>query len=145
MRIETKHEYWNSMVPELIVEDIEISKNFYLLMGFSVKFERKENKFVYLELGQVQLMLEEATDNLWITEKLEKPFGRGINLQMEVENMEEQLKRISTNKIQLYKNVTESWYRVGELENGQREFLIQDPDGYLLRFCEFIGEREISA
>jgi hypothetical protein len=24
---------------------------------------------------------------------------------------------------------------------GQREFLLQDPDGYLLRFVQYLGER----
>ncbi|HZY49930.1 MAG TPA: VOC family protein, partial [Devosia sp.] len=27
-------------------------------------------------------------------------------------------------------------YRVGDTEQSQRQFCVQDPDGYLLRFCE---------
>jgi hypothetical protein len=27
-------------------------------------------------------------------------------------------------------------YRVGDREVAQRQFCVQDPDGYLLRFCE---------
>jgi hypothetical protein len=36
----------------------------------------------------------------------------------------------------------EKWYRAGDRELGQRQFLVQDPDGYLLRFCQDLGERE---
>ena len=28
----------------------------------------------------------------------------------------------------------ESWYRRGSEENGNRQFVVADPDGYLLRF-----------
>ncbi|WP_244876994.1 VOC family protein [Acidocella facilis] len=35
----------------------------------------------------------------------------------------------------------EAWYRAGEVEVGQRQFLVMDPDGYLLRLAEDIGER----
>ena len=34
-----------------------------------------------------------------------------------------------------------SWYREGEHENGQDEFPVQDPDGYLLRFMQHVGTR----
>ena len=36
------------------------------------------------------------------------------------------------------------WYQVSASdEEGQREFLIQDPDGYLLRFAEYLGRRHV--
>ena len=35
----------------------------------------------------------------------------------------------------------EKWYRAGDVEIGVRQFLIQDPDGYLLRLQQEIGER----
>jgi hypothetical protein len=35
----------------------------------------------------------------------------------------------------LFKSPEESRYRMGEQEIVQREFLVQDPDGYLLRFA----------
>jgi len=44
-------------------------------------------------------------------------------------------------KWQLYEQPNEAWYRVGDQEVGQREFLVQDPDGYLLRFVERLGMR----
>ncbi|MEO9168740.1 MAG: VOC family protein, partial [Aestuariivirga sp.] len=38
----------------------------------------------------------------------------------------------------------EKWYRAGDEEVGQRQFLVQDPDGYLLRLCQPIGRRKLS-
>ena len=41
-----------------------------------------------------------------------------------------------------FRPVQESWYAVSEHEEeGQREGLWQDPDGYLLRFVEILGSR----
>ena len=40
-----------------------------------------------------------------------------------------------------YSDVVESWYRQDTLLHGQKEFLVADPDGYLYRFYEYIGER----
>ncbi len=37
---------------------------------------------------------------------------------------------------------TKNWYRVGiDREHGTREFIVQDPDGYRLRFTQTIGGR----
>jgi hypothetical protein len=33
------------------------------------------------------------------------------------------------------------WYRIGRIERGNRQFVVADPDGYLLRFFEDLGER----
>jgi hypothetical protein len=35
----------------------------------------------------------------------------------------------------------EKWYRTGARETGVRQFLVQDPDGYLLRLQQRLGER----
>jgi hypothetical protein len=41
----------------------------------------------------------------------------------------------------LFQPVEEAWYRADAIENGQRQFLVQDPDGYLLRLAQDLGER----
>ena len=38
---------FNSLIPELSVSNIEISKNFYLQLGFTVKYERKKINFAF--------------------------------------------------------------------------------------------------
>jgi predicted lactoylglutathione lyase len=38
--------------------------------------------------------------------------------------------------------IEENWYEVNGKKYGNKEFLVQDPDGYLLRFSEDIGIRD---
>ena len=49
---------FNSLIPELSVSNIKISKKFYLDLGFQVKYERKEDKFCFLHLEENQIMIE---------------------------------------------------------------------------------------
>ena len=42
----------------------------------------------------------------------------------------------------LFEAPREAWYRTGPVEGGQREFLVQDPDGYLVRLAEDLGHRQ---
>jgi hypothetical protein len=38
-----------------------------------------------------------------------------------------------------------TWYRIDDEEAGVRQFLVQDPDGYLVRFQSSIGRRPATA
>ena len=51
---------FNSLIPELSVTDINKSKDFYLSLGFEIKYERPENKFIFLQLEENQIMIEEV-------------------------------------------------------------------------------------
>lgn len=35
------------------------------------------------------------------------------------------------------------WYREGDTELGNRQFVVADPDGYLLRFFTDLGQRPL--
>ncbi|KJV09933.1 hypothetical protein VZ95_08275, partial [Elstera litoralis] len=72
---------------------------------------------------------------------LEKPFGRGINLQIEVEDLTILTARLSTSQVPLFQEAQTAWYRENDIEHGQMELLVQDPDGYLLRFVQPLGTR----
>ena len=78
---------FNSLIPELSVSNINKSKEFYLKIGFQIKYERKEDKFCFLELENNQIMIEENNNN-WNTGKLEYPYGRGINISMSISDVE---------------------------------------------------------
>lgn len=127
------------LVPELYCSDIKTSLDFYLnLIGFSIRYERAEEGFAYLELDGIELMLEEAaadSDNprTWWTAKAKKPYGRGINLQMEVDDVQEIHDRLLSANWPLFRAMEEKWYRVDGGKAGNRQFVVQDPDGYLLR------------
>lgn len=124
---------FNSLIPELSVSNIEKSVEFYKKIGFKVIYERLENKFCFLELEHNQLMIEEINDN-WNTAILEYPFGRGINISMSVLDIEKMYNNLKDKNIEIFKELECHTYKVNEAIYNDKEFLIQDPDGYLLRF-----------
>lgn len=128
-----KETVYNSLIPELSVSNIDISKNFYLNIGFEIKYERKEDKFCFLQLEGNQIMIEENNDN-WNTGNLEHPYGRGINLIMTVSNIEKMYEILKEKNIKFFLDLEIHEYRINDKISYDKEFLIQDPDGYLLRF-----------
>ena len=124
---------FNSLIPELSVSNIENSKKFYESIGFQIKYERKEDKFYFLELEKNQIMIEQINNN-WNTGILEYPFGRGINISMSIENIDQYFDKIKDNNIKIFQELKINKYQVGNITYEDKEFLVQVPDGYLLRF-----------
>lgn len=134
--------YFNIIIPELSVTNLEKSLEFYRTLGFKTEYERPENKFVFLSLGEIQFMIQEITDNdKWDIAPLIYPFGNGINFQLEVDNVEKIYNSIKENNYNIVFEIQENWYRQDDKLLGNKEFLVQDPDGYLLRFSEDLGEK----
>ena len=126
---------FNKLIPELSVTNIDKSKEFYLKLGFKIMYERKEDKFAFLELEGNQLMIEGINDN-WNTGKLEYPFGRGINISMTINDIDKYYQELVNKNIIFFKDIMTNEYDVNGKTYLDKEFLIQDPDGYLLRFNE---------
>ncbi len=124
---------FNSLIPELSVSDINKSKDFYMKLGFKIMYERIEDKFCFLSLEGNQIMIQEENDN-WNVGDMEYPFGRGINISMSVSNVEELYNNIIKQNIKVFKKLEVHNYRVNDIVYNDLEFLIQDLDGYLLRF-----------
>jgi len=140
-RIQCTHVRFNKLIPEMSVTDVEESLRFYTrILGFEVEYSRPEDGFAFLSLQGRQLMVEEINHN-WDPGELERPFGRGVNLQIEVDSVEELLQSLEEHGYPLFRPLMESWYRGDGVVYGQKEFLVQDPDGYLLRFAQHLGEK----
>ena len=133
-----------SLTPELSVRDFASSLEFYTrVLGFTVRYERPEEGFAFLELGAATLMIDELGQGRdWQTALLEYPLGRGVNFQIMTGDLEPLLERLNRAGIALFTDVEEKWYRKNQLEVGNRQFLVQDPDGYLLRFAQDLGQRQ---
>ena len=125
---------FNSLIPELSVFDIVQTRNFYEELGFKIEYERPEEKFVFMSFQDSQFMFEQIHDDGWNTGELSYPLGRGINFSIAVEDVEELYKLVKTLNFEIYKELTRNKYQVNGTEETQIEFLIQDPNGYLLRF-----------
>jgi catechol 2,3-dioxygenase-like lactoylglutathione lyase family enzyme len=129
---------WAWLIPELSCRDLQHSIDFYVnALGFSVRFAREG--FAFLERGKLQIMLDQAGEG-WETAPLEYPLGRGVNFSMEVNDVDMLFANLPSD-VAIFRPLAENWYRENDQEHGQREFLIQDPDGYLLRFTQSLGMR----
>ena len=133
------------LVPELLITNLAASKKFWVnLCGFSVMYSRDEEGFAFIDREGAQLMLEEMQSpdgNYWITGALDAPFGRGINFEIKVTSLDPILSALAASDWPLYIDPEERRYRVGNTEIGVRQFLVQDPDGYLVRFSERLGQQ----
>lgn len=140
----SKYLEFSKNIPELSVTNLKNSLNFYKTARFKVEYDRPENKFAFISLGKIQFMLQEMADNnKWDVAPLSYPFGNGINFQLEVENLDEIYNSFKNSNYKITFDIQENWYRQDNKVLGNKEFLIQDPDGYLLRFSEDLGEKEI--
>lgn len=135
----------NALIPELDVADLDRSLQFYLeVIGCELQYQRTEERFVFLGLEGAQLMLEEAAGpgRRFRTAQLEYPYGRGINLQIRVADVNSLYERSCASGFPIIIPLEEQWYRRDALEVGNRQFVISDPDGYLLRFFTDLGSRQ---
>ena len=134
--------HFNQLIPELSVENLEKSLEFYCdVLGFHLEYTRPENQFAFISLEGAQIMLEEDNGR-WLTGNLEYPRGRGVNFQMEVQCLDRMVASLQSRQIALFREMQEHWRKVDDREYGEREILVQDPDGYLLRFSLSIGSRK---
>lgn len=133
---------FNALIPELSVKNIAKSLDFYLnVLGFKLEYERADDKFAFISFENAQFMIEQVNGH-WETGALEYPFGRGINFQISATSIAPMLTRLNDVNHVLFRAPRDEWYRVADKIEGQREFLVMDPDGYLLRFCESLGSRD---
>lgn len=137
----------SKLVPEFAVSDWRESKHFYCdILGFECLYERPEEGFCYLDLNGAELMIDQiGAGRTFDSGHLprEHPFGRGLNVQIEVASIEPMLQALHAAGISLFLAPEERWYRKNEGETGNRQFVVADPDGYLLRFFEPLGWRRL--
>lgn len=90
-------------------------------------------------------MIEGLVDKTrWSVGQMERPFGRGMHLQVEVHDVQSLYENFKEAKYPIFFDMEEKWYHMEDKELGHKQFLVQDPDGYVLRFWEKIGVRPFS-
>ena len=133
-----------ALVPELEVADLDRSLAVYLdVLGFSCHASRPEERFAYLVREAAHLMLEEATGpgRRFHAAPLEHPFGRGVNFQIETSDVNALHADVRRSDLTISRPLEERWYRHDQIEWGNRQFVVADLDGYLLRFFTSLGNR----
>ncbi|HPE49207.1 MAG TPA: VOC family protein [Hyphomonas sp.] len=128
-----------ALVPELYVRDLRRSLDFYCgVLGFRIAYERPAERFAYLERGGAELMLEEPVGRVWLAGPLEVPYGRGVNFQVTADDAAGLSAACSRAGAPILCALEERTY----LRDGEpvrvRQFVVQDPDGYLMRISELL-------
>ena len=141
-------ESYAGIVPELYCSDFDASLEFYTsVCGFSIDYSRAEDRFAYLRRGEARLMIEQTRDpsRRFVAAELTYPFGRGMSLEIPVDDASTLYDSVVARRVRIFLTLEERWYRRGEVEVGNLQFVAMDPDGYLLRFAQHLGQREGSA
>ncbi|GAB3796080.1 VOC family protein [Virgibacillus kimchii] len=134
---------FNRLIPELSVSDFDRSLWFYTkVLGFTIQYQRPEHHFAFINLEGSQIMIEQY-NGYWDTAVLEYPYGRGMNLSIEVEKLDHIIQAMHAHSFPIKLGPEENWYRRGEEMLGDIEVLLLDPDGYLLRFIEHLSSRPV--
>jgi catechol 2,3-dioxygenase-like lactoylglutathione lyase family enzyme len=143
----TEPSSWAALVPELLVRDIAKSLRFWRdLCGCTVLFDRPDEGFAYLDLHGAQIMLDEIGKTRdWLTGPLENPFGRGINLQIRVPAVEPIVAALAQAGWPLFMAPRAEMVSHWRCRDGCAPIPGPDPDGYLVRFSAYIGERPLNA
>ena len=131
-----------ALVPELTVSDFPASLAFYRRLGWHVVYDRPEDQFAYLRIGDADLMIDGLAVGRNFDATLtadDRPFGRGMNLEITLPSIAPVLAALAGEPLHL--PVEERWYRAHDCDLGVRQFVVADPDGYLLRFSESLGTR----
>lgn len=162
-----------ALVPELLVADTPRSLEFWCgLCGFEIAYDRPEEGFAYLVRDGAHVMLEQqGVGRNWVTGELARPLGRGVNFQIAVDDLAPILEALRAAGVELFMEPETKWYRVGGTERagtgepgaeeagteevgteeagiqeaGTEQFLVTDPDGYLIRFQRSLGRRTVKA
>jgi hypothetical protein len=78
----------------------------------------------------------------WVTGPLNAPLGRGINFQITVPTIAPITAALANAGVALFMPPETKWYRAdGDRDLGVEQFLVTDPDGYLLRFQSLLATR----
>ena len=135
---------WASLMAEMMVTDYQRSLAFWTgALGFTLAFERPAQQLACLVHPDGAQVMIYQRDGDWETGPMEPPFGRGMVVQVYVSDAAAMAAHLTTLGHPFYVELREKWRDWGDRMGGQCEFLVQDPDGYLVMVAQRIGERPL--
>lgn len=116
------------------------------MLGFEARYLRPEEGFACLALGDAELMIDQIGLGRDFRDLApDRPLATGLNLQIRVSSVAPLLAALARHGLRLHLPLEDRWYRRDTEEVGNRQFVVADPDGYLLRFFEYLGARALDA
>jgi catechol 2,3-dioxygenase-like lactoylglutathione lyase family enzyme len=124
-----------ALIPELIVSDFVRSLEFYTrLLKFRMQYTRREERFAMLERDGGKLMIEQPVGRGFVLGELRQPYGRGVNFEIGAPDAIALYTDCVAAGAPIYVPLEQKSYQCGDELICVHQFVIQDPDGYLLRF-----------
>lgn len=128
-----------ALVPELCVSDLARSLAFYCgALGFHVVHERPDERFIHIERQGADLILKEAVRQTLLAGQPEVPYGRGVRLQIAVADAAALRDAACAAGAPIVNDLEERTCLRDNEPIRVRQCLVQDPDGYLLRFSQLL-------
>ncbi len=126
---------YNHLIPELYVSNFKKSLKFYTNLGFKIEYQRINPDFAFLSFQKSQIMIQQSEPK-WTTGELVYPYGRGVNFQIDVNNIDLVFSLVSKYNYPIKSKIKNKNYLKDDQILICKEFLVMDPDGYLLRFSQ---------
>ena len=144
MGLGSRPKSWNPLVAEMMVQDFAASFAWWTgMLGFAPLFQRPAQRLAMLQHPDGAQVMIYQRDGDWETGAMEPPFGRGAVLQVFVGDVVSVQAVLVAAGHPFYVALREKWRDWGDCLGGQREFLVQDPDGYLVMVAEHIGTKAL--
>ena len=138
--------HWSALIAEMMVDDFPRSYAFWTgVLGFAPVFTRPAQRLALLEHPDGAQVMIYQRDGDWEVAAMEAPLGRGGVTQAFVRDVQAVAAQVRAAGLPFYVDLREKWRDWGDRLGGQREFLVQDPDGYLVMVAQRIGERPLPA
>ncbi|MEX1036441.1 MAG: VOC family protein [Sneathiella sp.] len=138
----------NNLVPELWCSDFKKSLDFYVgKLGFEVVQQRGSDPHAYLSLQGAQIMLAhwrlDGSWEPWHPAPMERPYGRGINFQFMIKGVQKLHARVVSAGVEPFLALHEAEIWKTDRMDTRIQFMVLDPDGYVIRFAETIRHRPV--
>jgi uncharacterized glyoxalase superfamily protein PhnB len=113
----------NAVIPELYCTSIKASIAFYAeILGFEILYQREEATFAMLERQGASVMLDEyvhGSARSWIAGPLEAPLGRGMNLDIRTNKVDELYKKVKASGAKIFLPIEDKWYGADDIDLGR--------------------------
>ncbi|MGX0904091.1 catechol 2,3-dioxygenase-like lactoylglutathione lyase family enzyme [Roseovarius sp. MBR-79] len=138
----------NALVPELWCSDFEASIEFYTtVLGFEIAQRRGNDPHAYLTLDGAQVMIAhwklDGNWAPWLAEQMARPYGRGVNFQFMVPDVDRIYEAVLARGAKPLLDIYNADIWKTDCMDTRRQFMILDPDGYVLRFAQSLGTRPV--
>ena len=135
---------WSALIAEFMVSDYAATLAFWTgPMGFTPAFARPAQRLACVARPEGAQVMFYERDGDWETGAMEQPFGRGAITQVFVADLAPLHAAFTALGHPFFLPLREKWRDWGDRLGGQREFLVQDPDGYMIMVAQRIGERSL--